>query len=249
MHHSPVVKGKLAKEYAQKYYIFEDDIFATFEKLDTPFLDKRLKPGMVVLDATMGRGRHAIRYAKRGCRVWANDLNPHMVAIGKKAAKAANAKLQFSVLDARYLKGVPSNKFDVTYSMFSSIGTIPGSKNRQMAIASIARVTRPGGLVIVHAHNRLDTWFKFSWIGWITKSTFWPDKGLEPGDMVTDYNGLEDMFNHFYSPGEFRRSMKKAGLVVEEEHYMDYENKRYIEGPLKKLQADGFIFVARKRTL
>jgi ubiquinone/menaquinone biosynthesis C-methylase UbiE len=244
--HSPVVKGKLAENYAKNYYTIEDDIFAVFEKLDTPFLDKRLKPGMRVFDATMGRGRHAIRYAKRGCDMWANDLNPHMVGIGRRAAKAANAKIKFSVLDARFLKGVPSGRFDVSYSMFSSIGTIPKKKNRQLAIGSIARVTKPGGLVIIHAHNFLDSFFKPDFIGWAVKSIIRPDKTLESGDMVTDYNGLEDMFNHFYFPWEFRNSMREAGLEVIEEHYMVYSQKRFITGPLRGFKADGFIFVGRR---
>ena len=135
--HSPVVKGKLAERYAKYYYIIEDDIFTTFEHLDTPFLDARLKPGMSVFDATMGRGRHAVRYAKRGCKVWGNDLNPHMVAIARKAAKQADVKMHFLNLDARKLEGVPSGRFDVTYSMFSSIGTIPKSKNRDQAISEV----------------------------------------------------------------------------------------------------------------
>jgi ubiquinone/menaquinone biosynthesis C-methylase UbiE len=247
MDYSPVVKGKLAQDYAKHYYVIEDDIFTVFEHLDTPFLDKRLKPGMLVLDATMGRGRHAVRYAKRGCTVWGNDLNPHMVAIARKAAKEAGVRMHFLNLDARRLKGVPTGKFDAVISMFSSIGTIPHAKNRQMAVNELARVTRPGGIVIIHAHNRLDTFLKRDWIGWAVKTTFSPDEGLETGDMVTDYNGLENMFNHFYTPAEFRRSFRKAGLAVVEEHYMNYMGRRFIEGPLRKLKADGFIFVGRKQ--
>jgi ubiquinone/menaquinone biosynthesis C-methylase UbiE len=244
--HSPVVKGTLAKEYARLYYVIEDDIFTVFEHLDTPFLDKRLKSGMIVFDATMGRGRHAVRYAKHGCKVWGNDLNPHMVAIAREAAKEAGAKMHFLNLDVRTLKGVPGGRFDVSYSMFSSIGTIPKSRNRDQAIQEIARVTKQDGLVIIHAHNRLDTFLKKDWIGWALKTTFSPSKGLETGDMVTDYNGLENMFNHFYSPAEFRRSFRRAGLQVIEEHYMDYEGKHFITGPLRKMKADGFIFVGKK---
>ena len=98
---------------------------------------------------------------------------------------------------------------------------------------------------MIHAHNRLDTFFKKDWIRWAIKTTFSPGEGFETGDMVTDYNGLENMFNHFYTPGELRRSFKKAGLVVTEEHYMDYDGKRFITGPLRKLKADGFIFVGK----
>jgi ubiquinone/menaquinone biosynthesis C-methylase UbiE len=246
---SPVVKGALAKEYADKYYEIEDDIFPIFEKLDTPLLDTLIKPGMHVMDAMMGRGRHAIRYAKRGCTVWGNDLNQHMVAIARKGAKIAHVpkgKIRFSVLDACTLNGVPKNHFDATFAMFSAVGTVPGSKNRSKAIASFARVTKPGGIVIVHAHNRLDCWHKPDWFSWIFKSTLRPDKGLETGDMVTDYNGLADMFNHFYTPAELRRDFRRAGLDVVEEHYHAYDPPHTLRGPLKRLRADGFVFVGRR---
>jgi ubiquinone/menaquinone biosynthesis C-methylase UbiE len=244
---SPVVQGQLAKEYAKNYYEIEDHIHLVFEQMDTPFLDKRIKPSMKVFDAMMGRGRHAIRYAKRGCNVWGNDLNPHMVEIAKRAARTAHAKLKFSVKDATNLKGVPSNSFDVTYAMYSSVGTIPGSRNRQAAINEMARVTKKGGLVIIHAHNFLDCFFSDDFCGWAIKSVVSPGKNLETGDMVTDYNGLRNMFNHYYTPGDFRRSFSKAGVKVIEEHYMSYDQKRFLTGIWKKFQADGFIFVGKKR--
>jgi ubiquinone/menaquinone biosynthesis C-methylase UbiE len=243
--HSPVVKGKLAEHYAKNYYRIEDDIFHTFERMDTPFLDKRIKPGMKVLDATMGRGRHAVRYAKT-CEVWGNDLNPHMVKIAAKAAKTSHVKIHALNLDVRHLKGVPSDKFDITYSMFSSLGTIPKRKNRQMAVRTMARVTKPGGLVIIHAHNMLDTFIDPDFLHWALRTTFWTQKGLERGDSIGDYNGLKDMFNHFYTPAELRDEFRKAGLEVIEEHYMDYGLRRFITGPLRKVRAGGFIFVGKK---
>jgi len=243
---SPVVKGSLAKQYADDYYSIEDDIFPIFEKLDTPFLDKRIKPGIKLFDAMMGRGRHAIRYAARGADVWGNDLNPHMVAIAKKAAKKAKLRMRFSSLDACTLRGVPKDKFDMTIAMFSALGTIPKSANRQKALLAMARVTRPGGVVIVHAHNRLDAFFKSGFRLWAIQTTLNPGPGLETGDSVSDYNGLKNMFNHFYTPGEFREEFRNAGLIIEEESYWDYEKKKILTGVLRKFFADGFVFVGRK---
>jgi ubiquinone/menaquinone biosynthesis C-methylase UbiE len=246
MDKSPALKGKTAKWYAENYYSVEDDIIPIFEKLDTPFLDKRLKPGMKVFDAMMGRGRHALRYAKRGCEVWGNDYNPHMVSYARKAAKHLGVKVKLTALDATALKGVHSGQFDAVIAMFSAIGTIPGSKNRQKALDEFARVVKPGGIVIIHAHNRWDTVLKPMFWNWMVRSYLGTDRKMERGDIISDYNSLEGMFNHFYSPREFRASFRKAGLDVVEEAYMDYSSKRFLKGPLRKFKADGFIFVGRK---
>ncbi|HIH23768.1 TPA: class I SAM-dependent methyltransferase [Candidatus Woesearchaeota archaeon] len=246
MKRSPVVTGKKAEWYAKHYYSVEDDIIPIFERMDTPFLDKRLKPGMKVLDAMCGRGRHAVRYAKRGCIVTANDLNPHMVAHARRGAKLAGAKISLMTSDATRLRGIKSGSFDAVIAMFSAVGTIPDAKTRQRAMAEFARVVKPGGIVIVHAHNRLDTLFDPGFYPECLRLNFFPKKGQLRGDMITDYNELHDMFNHFYSPAEFRKSFEKAGLKVVEEAYMDYTKRRFITGPLRKLRADGFIFVGKK---
>ncbi len=245
---SPVVEGDKAAWYAKNYEKIEDDISRIFEKMDTPFLDKRLTKDMKVLDAMCGKGRHAIRYAKRCKFVWANDLNPHMVALARddsRKHKLSPDKIWFSCRDAANIKNAPKD-FDATIAMFSAIGTVPKAKNRQKIMNSLAKHTKKNGIVIVHAHNRLDSFFEKDFFWWVVRTSISPKKGLETGDMIADYNGLEDMFNHFYTPAEFRKSFRKAGLEVVEEHYMNYGTKKFIKGPLRKFKADGFIFVAKK---
>jgi ubiquinone/menaquinone biosynthesis C-methylase UbiE len=248
MEESPVVRGKLAKHYAENYYTIENDILPIFEKLDTPLLDKKLESGMKVLDAMMGRGRHTIRYARRGCSVHGNDLNPYMVAVVRKAAKLAGVQLTLTATDVCTLKGIASNTFDATIAMFSALGTISQAKNRQQAMHAMARVTRPGGRVIIHAHNRLDMFLEPTLFWAAVQITLLPKNGLQQGDVLMDYNGLRKMFNHYYTPREFRTAFKKVGLTVVEEHYMDYEKKKFITGRLRKLHANGFIFVGVKQT-
>jgi len=247
---SPAVHPKNARRYAHKYYEIEDDIIPVFEKLDTPLLDTLLKPGMKVLDAMMGRGRHAVRYAQMGCVVTGNDLNPHMVAFAKKTARAADVpKDQLTLRRGDATKLVDKNgTYDATIAMFSAVGTIPGSEKRQAAMNEFARVTKPNGVIVVHAHNILDGLFERGFAAWSWRNLLGrPEKGLERGDIITDYNGLRQMFNHFYTPGQFRDSFRKAGLKVVEEHHYDYVKRVEIKGPLKKWRADGFIFVGEKR--
>lgn len=246
---SPAVHPKNAQWYAQHYYAVEDDIIPVFEKLDTPLLDRLLKPGMRVLDAMMGRGRHAVRYAQAGCIVTGNDLNPHMVAFARTTAKAANVpkgRLRLRVGDATRLPD-RDGAYDATIALFSAVGTIPHSRKRQAAISEMARVTKRDGLVVIHAHNRLDGFFSPGFIVWSWRNLIRPDNGLERGDIITDYNGLRRMFNHFYTPGEFHRSFRRAGLRVIEEHYHNYPARKEIRGPFKRWRADGFIYVGKKR--
>ena len=260
MHNSAALSKKNAFWYAKNYYGVEDDIFPVFEKLDTPFLDALLlkkdtpnsKPRHL-FDAMMGRGRHAVRYAVKGLRVWGNDYNKHMVRIVKKSKtrfRLSSKQLRLTNYDVTSLP-IPDDSFDVSIAMFSAVGTIPKSRKRQMALNEMARVTKPGGIVIIHAHNRLDCFLKpefFPWLFFSYKDYYFRrEKNFEIGDMVTSYNGLHDMFNHFYSPSEFKKSFKKAGLHVVQEEYMEYAQKRFLRSPLKKLLADGFIFVGRKR--
>ncbi len=243
---SPALEPEVAQWYAEKYYDVEDEVLRVFEPLETPILDRHIANGMRVLDAMMGRGRHALRYAGRGCAVWGNDLNPHMVALVGKAAEAAALSLTLTALDARDLRGIEDGAFDVSFAMYSSLGTIPGSAHRQRAMDEIARVTRQGGLVVIQAHNRLDTFFERDLLAAALRGQFLPREGMERGDILLDYHGLKDMRNHLYTPGELKESFERAGMRVVEEHYMDYANVRMIDGTFRKLQADGFVFVGKK---
>ncbi len=247
---SPAVAKKNARWYAKNYYAVEDDILAIFEKFDTSLLDEFLKPKMRVLDAMMGRGRHAIRYAVHGCIVTGNDLNPHMVTYARKAAKTlrlTSKQLKLQTGDATDLKNIKTGSFDVAIAMFSAVGTIPGSQKRQAAMNEMARAVKKNGLVIVHAHNILDGLFKRDFAAWSWRNLIRADKGLEKGDIVTDYNGMKKMFNHFYTPAQFRKSYREAGLIVVEERYYDYGTKEEVKGPFKRLRADGFIFIGKKK--
>jgi ubiquinone/menaquinone biosynthesis C-methylase UbiE len=245
MRTSAALRPEHARWYARHYYAIEDEVLPIFERLDAMVLDSLVRPRMRVLDAMMGRGRGALRYAARGARVTGNDLNLHMVDLVREQAAREGVRVALWNKDVRALGG-RGGEFDVVFAMYSSLGTIPGDEDRDEAVRELARVARPGGLVVVHAHNRLDTLFERHFWRGLRHTVFFPANGLRRGDIVHDYGGLRGMYNHLYSPGELRRQMRNAGLRVLAEHYMDYKAVRFIGGPLRALRADGFIFVGRK---
>lgn len=105
------------------------------------------KPGDAVLDCATGTGDLAIAFAQvvmpQG-RVVGTDFCPEMLALAPHKAVAQGARVEFAVADALNLP-YANNIFDVTSIAF-------GIRNVQDPVAALremARVTKPGGRVMV----------------------------------------------------------------------------------------------------
>jgi len=122
----------------------------------------------------------------------------------------------------------------------------PGSTSRQTGNGRDRARDEAGGLVIIQAHNRLDTFFEWDLLAAALRGQFLPAKGWSAAMCCSTTTGSRTCATILHS-GELKDSFEHAGLCVTEEHYMDYENVRIIDGPFKKLQADGFVFVGKKR--
>src|SRR5262245_42950530 len=62
-----------------------------------------LEPGMRVLDAGCGPGRHSLALARRGIEVVGIDLSPDFIALARNAATTEQLPALFKVLDIREL--------------------------------------------------------------------------------------------------------------------------------------------------
>jgi SAM-dependent methyltransferase len=229
-----------------------DDFFACnrlFE-FDEQVLARHLaKPGLVV-DLGCGTGRAILPLARRGFPCLGVDLShPMLRLLGQKAEDEALSvwRLCANLADLGCLQ---HESADYCLCLFSTLGMIRGSENRQRVLVHAQRILKPGGLLIVHVHN---FWFSlFDAVGrrWLLRSLLTTpfQRDLERGDKFFDYRGIPKMFLHTFSHRELRRALVSAEFYPVEWIPLDTTRQR----PLRRawlfgsFRANGWIVVCRK---
>lgn len=134
-----------------------DAIAPRFDRFTTPdwgirlgeqIIDKLdLHPGIRFLDVACGSGGLAIPAARRGADVVAVDIAPTMIErLTARAAAEGLSNLEGREMDGEALD-LPDDTFDVSASQHG-VSLFP---NVQGGLREMARVTRPGGQVVVVA--------------------------------------------------------------------------------------------------
>ena len=241
-------KERRSKKYAEEFFEEEWEMEGIF-KTDLDVLNQLIKKKGKILDITMGPGRHVKYFADKGFKVWGNDFSKHMINVAKKYVK--NSSVVYTNHDMRSLSH-KDNLFDNVICMGASLGSIYRSKERQRAVNEMARVTKKGGRVFIHAHNLLEI-SEFedfrNLLNLIYKSMWYP-KQYELGDVVYYHSRvLGKAYMHWFTPRELRNLMKKAGLKIVDEFYLQGPDQDSImpNSLLKHIKAGGFIFVGKKR--
>ena len=116
------------------------------------YLRRFVRPGDRVLDAGAGPGRFTIELARIGARVVVADLSPGQLELNRaKVAEAGceDAVLERVVADVCDLSRFPDASFDATVCYGGALSYVV--ERAPEAAAELARVTRPGGHVLVSA--------------------------------------------------------------------------------------------------
>ncbi|WP_147916836.1 class I SAM-dependent methyltransferase [Ruania zhangjianzhongii] len=109
-----------------------------------------LGTGTRLLDVACGSGALAIPAARAGATVTAVDISPQMIELLSTRARAAGLTVDARVLDAHALD-LPDDAFDVSVSQ----NGVTMSARLGRCLTEMARVTRPGGTVLVAAFGPL----------------------------------------------------------------------------------------------
>ena len=161
----------------------------------------RVGPGSRALDVATGTGDLAIELARRGAEVTGSDFAPAMLEIARRKAPG----LQFEEGDALEL-AYPDASFDAVTVGFGARNF--GDLDR--GLAEMARVTRPGGRVVVLEITTPTkpplSWFFRAWFDRIV-----PLLGRVAGDPDA-YTYLPSSVRRFPEPRELGRRMAAAGL-------------------------------------
>ena len=161
----------------------------------------RVGPGSSALDVATGTGDLAIELARRGAEVTGSDFAPAMLEIARRKAPG----LRFEEGDALAL-AYPDASFDAVTVGFGARNF--GDLDR--GLAEMARVTRPGGRVVVLEITTPTkpplSWFFRAWFDRIV-----PLLGRVAGDPDA-YTYLPSSVRRFPEPRELGRRMAAAGL-------------------------------------
>lgn len=237
-------------EYAQAEHIAEDydEYFAgnSLFDFDLAVLARHFtRPGTIV-DLGAGTGRLLAPFARRGFRGVAVDLSmPMLRVVGRKAA-AENLPIHRVRANLAELGCLADAAADYCISMFSTLGMVRGQAARRVTLAHVRRILKPGGLFVLHVHNRWHNLFDPSGRGWIANNLLSGLMGREEfGDKVYDYRGIPRMCLHVFTRGELRRELRRAGFRLRETIPLDTERRHALPRPwlCGRLRANGWIVV------
>jgi SAM-dependent methyltransferase len=134
--------------------------------------------------------------------------------------------------------------------MFSTLGMIRGRANRQRVLEHVWRIVKPGGLFILHVHNRWQNlrqpegrrWLVANSLAWLLGAE------VEPGDKFFEYRGVPGMFLHVFTRRELCAALKLAGWRIREVVPLDTERRHALAHPwlLGRLRANGWIVVCQR---
>lgn len=116
----------------------------------THYLRRFVQPGDRVLDVGSGPGRFTIELARIGAAVVVADISPVQLELNRKrvgAAGAEQAVVERVLADVCDLAGFAHNSFDATVCYGGPLSYV--LDRAPDAVAELARVTRPGGHVLV----------------------------------------------------------------------------------------------------
>ena len=182
-----------------------------------------LEPGMRVLDAGCGPGRHAHELARRGLHVVGIDLSPDFIALAEsvvtdpaiygRSRDHEPGTAQFRVQDIRTLDD--QRQYDAVICLCQGgFGLLGGGDDEHDVVARLARALQPNGRLALSAFS---SYFVVRHLE--PGETFDADRGVNHEQaVVRDEAGREqpfDLWTTCFTPRELRLLAERAGLHVD----------------------------------
>jgi ubiquinone/menaquinone biosynthesis C-methylase UbiE len=191
---------------------------AALVHLDCHFVHQHCpQPGRLV-DLGCGTGRLAMAMAQRGHRVVGVDLSAPMLRVAGQKALAAGVAVDRVQANLVELGCLDDASFDYAACLFSTLGMIAGQDQRRGVLAHVHRLLRPGGVLVLHVHNR---WFNI----WNPQGRAWLLRDVlhgllaraNAGDRhMPAYGDMPAITLHLFTRREAIRLLRRTGFASRE---------------------------------
>jgi SAM-dependent methyltransferase len=203
------------------------------------------KPGRIV-DLGCGTGRLLVAMARKGFQVVGVDLSEEMLRVAGEKAAAGGVPVDLVKANLVQLDGLADATFDHAACLFSTLGMIDGAAHRRQSIRHIFRLLRPGGVFVLHVHNR---WFNFWDRGgrrWLLGDLAASVSGREGGNRVPP--GRAGPTLHHFTRREATQLLRDAGFDVLEVRPVSLRADGQLRCPwwFGWLRSYGYLIAARR---
>jgi glycine/sarcosine N-methyltransferase len=126
---------------------------------ELPFLERLFRAQAVrrVLDTACGTGQHAIALAKRGYQVTGTDLSTAMIERARENVAAAGVEVSLAAVGLGRLATL-GQTFDAVLCLGNSLPHLLTATEVAEALADLASVLCPGGLLVIQNRNFDRVW-------------------------------------------------------------------------------------------
>lgn len=188
---------------------------APVRRLDEALVSRLAKPGMSALDLGCGTGRTLVQLAdlEVGQAVGV-DLSPHMLAVAAQKCRPFGSRVTLLQENLVTLASLRPATFDLVLCLFSTLGLVQPAAARAQAVRRMAELLRPGGILLLHGHNRRHTLWQRGHRTWMLRD-WWASfrSGHEAGNLLLPtHHGVAGLNMHLFTLGELRTLLRHAGL-------------------------------------
>ena len=216
---------------------------------DLPWVIERLKPASTVADLGCGTGRAALALARLGHRVVAVDLSKPMLAQLDQMARSQRLNLLPVQANLCNLQALAPGQFDAQLLLFSTLGMVRERAARQQVLAEAARISKPSGMLLLHAHNLWENLSHPSGRAWLLR--YLPKLlvgGEQAGDRPMTYRGIPNLIVHQYRLSELRADLVAGGWRIHEITPLNSATAQRVKGPTAwaRFRCGGWLIMARR---
>jgi SAM-dependent methyltransferase len=220
-------------------------------RVDANFVARHCpRPGRLI-DLGCGTGRLLVPLARRGYWVLGVDLSEEMLRVAGEKAAVAGVVVHRLKANLVELDGLRDGCFDYAACLFSTLGMVNGQGERRRVLAHVHRLLKPGGVFVLHVHNR---WFNVWSPGgraWLWENGWRSLLGRgEAGTVrMPVHQQVAGLKLHLFTRREVVRELRRAGFHIREVRPVSLRADGRLPWPawLGWLRAYGYLVAATKK--